>query len=131
MILRVETLSQARRHVVIARVYRPRHVLRANEEGGGFFDGTLRGTEADTGRPVLTNMVEARHGQREVAATLVTREGVYFVDDDGADVPQRLARTSRRQHEVQRLGRRDHDVGRVLDETLALFLRRIAGAQAD
>ncbi len=106
-------------------------VLGADEEGGDLFDGALRGAEADAGGPLLADVVEAGEGEREVAATLVAREGVNLVDDDGADVAQGLAGAGGGEHEVERLRRRDHDVRRRLDVGLAVLLRRVAGAQAD
>ena len=62
--------------------------------------------------------VEALEAQSQVRAALASRQRVHFVDDDGFHGAQRLARL-RREHEVQRLGRGDEDVGRV-----ALVLRR-------
>ena len=43
---------------------------------------------------------------------------------------ERLARR-RGEHQVERLGRRDQDVGRLLDELAPLLRRRVAGADAD
>ena len=55
---------------------------------------------------------------------------VDLVDDHGLDAAQRLARR-RGEHEVERLGRGDEDVGRVAHEAAALVGRRVAGAHAD
>ena len=49
--------------------------------------------------------------EREVRAALRGCERVDLVDDDELHRPQRLARL-RREHEVERLGRGDEDVGR-------------------
>ena len=65
------------------------------------------------GGPLLADVVEAGEGEGEVAAALVAREGVDLVDDDGADVAQGLAAAGGGEHEVERLGRRDQDVGRA------------------
>ena len=75
-------------------------------------------------------VVEALEGDREVAAALGGRQGVDLVDDHGLDAAQRLA-GGRREHQVQRLGRGDEDVGRVADEVAPLVGRRVAGADAD
>ena len=77
-----------------------------------------------------TDVIEAGDGQREVTAALVASEGVNLVDDDGADVAQRLAAAGGGEHEVERLRRRDQDVRRVLDEApggLSAAYRRCAG----
>ena len=46
------------------------------------------------------------------APRLVRRDGVHLVDDDGLHLGERLA-GRRRQHQEQRLGRGDQDVGRL------------------
>ena len=45
--------------------------------------------------------------------------------------PRSVSRAARGEHEVERLGRGDEDVGRVADELAALVGRRVAGAHAD
>ena len=69
--------------------------------------------------------VRARCAPRLVAATRVD-----LVDDHRLDVAQRLA-GRRREHEVERLGRRDEEVGRVAHEPAPLVRGRVAGAHAD
>ena len=74
--------------------------------------------------------VEPLEREREVGAALGGGDRVDLVDDHRLDVAQRLARL-RREHEVERLGRGDEDVGRVADEAAALVGARVAGAHAD
>ena len=57
-------------------------------------------------------------------------DGMDLVHDHGLDVAQRLARGGR-EHQVQRLRRRDEDVGRRLREARALLRRSVAGADRD
>ncbi len=68
--------------------------------------------------------------QREVRAALRPRDGVHLVDDHRLDGAQHVARL-RREHEEERLRRRDEDVGRVAEDRLALLLRRVARADGD
>jgi hypothetical protein len=55
---------------------------------------------------------------------------VDLVDDHRLDVREDLARAAG-EHEVQRLRRRDEDVGRLAAHRGAVALRRVAGAHAD
>ena len=64
------------------------------------------------------------------APRFVPGDRVHLVDDHRLDAAQRLARL-RGEHQEERLGRRDQDVRRLLDELAALLLRRVAGADAD
>src|SRR6266540_912447 len=56
--------------------------------------------------------------------------GMYLVEDQRADTLQILAR-ARGEQQIQRLGGRDQDVGRVPKHRGALLLRRVAGAHAE
>ena len=56
--------------------------------------------------------------------------GVDLVDDHGLDAGERLARR-RREHQVQRLGRGDQQVGRATDQLLPVVGRRVARAHPD
>ena len=80
---------------------------------GGVFDRLDGGGEADAGRALLADVVEAGEGEGEVAAALVAGEGVDLVDDDGADGAQDLAAALGGEHEVERLRRGDQDVRRA------------------
>ena len=66
----------------------------------------------------------------EVGAPLGGGQGVDLVDDHRLDVAQRLAGL-RREHEVERLGRGDEDVGRVARRAGAAPRAGVAGAHAD
>ena len=68
-------------------------------------------------------VVEPLEGEGQVAAPLGGGQRVDLVDDHGLDAAQRLA-GRRREHQVQRLGRGDEDVGRVAHELAALVGRR-------
>ena len=74
--------------------------------------------------------LEPLERQREVRAALGRDERVDLVDDHGVDRAQRLARV-RGEQQVERLGRRDQDVGRLALEPRALGGRRVAGADGD
>ena len=74
--------------------------------------------------------VEAFEREGEVGAALVVGDGVDFVDDDGADAAEVLARLAGGEQDVERLGRGDEDVRRVAQHGGALFGERVAGADA-
>ena len=101
----------------------------ADEEAGGVFDGLDGGGEADAGRALFADVVEAGEGEGEVAAALVAEEGVDLVDDDGLDGAEDLAAAFGGEHEVEGFGGGDEDVRGRLDDRLALGLGRVAGAE--
>ena len=74
--------------------------------------------------------VEPLEGDREVGATFRAGDRVHLVDDDRLDALQRLAGPAG-QHEEQRLGGRDQDVGWSGREGTALVGRCVARADAD
>jgi hypothetical protein len=102
----------------------------AAEEPGHLFDGPDRRRQPDALRRLLEQRVEPFERQGQVGAALAAGDRVHLVDDDGLDVPQRLARLRREQQE-QRLGRGDEDVGRVPGEPPSLVGGGVAGADAD
>ena len=71
--------------------------------------------------------LEPLEREHQVAAALRGHQRVNLVDDDGLHVAQRLARAGS-EHQVQRLWRRDENVGRVPDQPSALFGRRVTTA---
>ena len=73
--------------------------------------------------------LEPLERQHQVRAALGGRERVDLVDDYRLDAAQDLARL-RREHQVERLGCRDQDVGRRARELLAILGGRVAGAHA-
>ena len=108
-----------------------RGTLRPDQEARDLVDRALRGGEADAGRAFVGDVVEPGDAERHVAAAPVADEGVDLIDDEGADVSQGRARLGRREHQVERLGGGDEDVGRVLGDRLALGGRRVAAAHGD
>ena len=78
----------------------------------------------------LEQRVEPLQRERQVGAALGAGDGVHLVDDHRLDPAQGFARL-RGQHQEQRLGRRDQDVRRLLEQLPPLLLRRVAGADAD
>ncbi len=93
------------------------------EEGGDRLDRADRGRQADAlrGWPLvrLEQGVQALERHGEVGAPLGPGHRVDLVDDHRLDAHEPRARL-RRQHEEQRLGRRDEDVRRVRGEPAAL-----------
>ena len=73
--------------------------------------------------------LEAFERQGEVRATLRGRERVDLVDDHPAHRAQRVA-CPRREHEIERLGRGDEDVGRRAQQRGAFLALGVAGAHA-
>jgi hypothetical protein len=71
--------------------------------------------------------LEPLDGERQMGPALARDEGVDLVDDEDLDGGERLAR-GRREHEVERLGRRDEDVGGGSRHPCALSGRRVARA---
>ena len=68
--------------------------------------------------------------QREVRAALVAGQRVHLVDDHRLDVRELLAIALHRDHQRQRLGRREQHVRRAAHHQPPLFDRRVAGAHA-
>ena len=97
------------------------------EEARDLVERALRRREADALRWRVGDRVEALERQREVRAALRGRERVDLVDDHGLDAAQDLPRL-RREHQVERLGRGDEDVGRRAGDVLAFLRGRVAGA---
>ena len=64
-------------------------------------------------------------------AALRAGDRVDLVDDDGARCAEHSSSAHARQHDVQRLGRRDEDVRRLAQHSRARRRRRIAGANRD
>ena len=118
----VEPLAARRRH----DADRPR----AREEPCDLLAGPHRGREPDALHRRGRELVEPLERQGEVRAALGAGERVDLVDDDRLDAAQRLA-GRRREHEEQRLGRRDEDLGRMRHERPALGRQRVARADAD
>ncbi len=102
----------------------------AAEEARDLVERALRGREPDALGWRVGERLEPFQREHQVRAALRGCERVDLVDDDGLHAPQRLARLGG-EHEVERFGRGDEDVGRVADELLAFLARRVAGAHGD
>ena len=107
-------------------------VVAPAEEAGDLVERALGGRQPDALR---RGSVAARRSSRssvsgEVGAPLGGGQRVDLVDDHRLDAAQRLARL-RGEHQVERLGRGDQEVGRVADQPAALVGRGVAGAHAD
>ena len=72
----------------------------------------------------------ARREIARCAPRFVACNCVHLVEDQRLDRAQHVARL-RGEHQVERLGRRDQDVGRLLEDLAPLLLRRVAGAHRD
>ena len=101
----------------------------AAEEAGDLVERALGGRQADALDGPVGDGVEALEGERQVGAALGGGQGVDLVDDHGLDAPQGLA-GRRGEHQVERLGRGDEQVGRVAQHAPALVGRGVAGAHA-
>jgi hypothetical protein len=75
-------------------------------------------------------VLEAFEGEGHVGAALGGGEGVDLVDDHGLDIDQRGAGL-RGEHQVERFGSGDEDVGWAADERPALLRGGVAGAHPD
>ena len=119
----VERLRRARRHDLDRRGA-------ARGSGRPRRSGAPSPTGRCAGPAVSSERVEALEAHREVRAALGGRDRVDLVDDHGVDVLERLAGLAR-EHQVERLGRRDEDVGRRGDELAPVGGGRVARADAD
>jgi hypothetical protein len=107
-----------------------RRVVGATQEAGHHVERALGGGQPDAlGRP-LAQLGQPLERQRQVRAPLGGNQRVDLVDDDRLDLAQRLAGLGG-EHEVERLGRGDEDVGRVAHQLAADVGRRVARAEAD
>ena len=104
--------------------------LRAAEEARDLVQRTHGRAEADPLRGLVEERVEPLEADAEVGAALGAGDGVHLVDDHGVDAAQGLARLAG-QHEEERLGRGDQDVGRGGAELAAVGGAGVARAQAD
>src|SRR5438128_8401089 len=101
---------------------------RADQQTRDVLDRPLGGGEADALPPVAGQGIEPLERQRKVGSPLVARHRVDLVDDDRPGGPQEGAAALRGQEDVERLRRRDQDVGGPADHQVALGGRRVAGA---
>ena len=93
---------------------------------GGRLDGRR---QPDPLQPAPAQRVEALERERQVSPALVADQRVDLVDDDLLAAGEDRPPARRGQQQVQRLRRRDQQVGRVADDAGAVGRRRVAGAQ--
>ena len=102
----------------------------AAEEAGDLLQRAHGGGETDALGGGLEHRVEPLEAEREVGAALGAGDGVHLVDDHRAHAAQRLPRLAG-QHEEQRLGRGDEDVGRLGGEPAPVGGAGVTGADTD
>jgi hypothetical protein len=105
------------------------------EEPGDELERALGRAQADPLRRTASlagadEPVEALEAEREVSTALGPGDRVDLVDDHVLDAAQDLARLAR-QHQVQRFGRGDQDVGRPPREVATILGGRVAGPARD
>ena len=113
-----------------AGVDHPARALRADHEAADLLERVLRRRQADPLHRPLGHLLQALERDREVRAALGLRDGVDLVDDHGLGAGEDLPHLAG-EHQVQRLGRGDEDVRRVLGHVPPVLLRGVAGADAD
>ena len=109
-------------------------VVHAREQTGHHVERALRGREADALQMAAglgDQAVQPLEAQGQVAPPLVAGQRVHLVDDDGVHAAQHGPGGGRGQQQVQRLGRGDQNVRRVLAHGGPLGRRRVAGAHGD
>ena len=91
----------------------------AAEESRDLLQRTLRGGQPDPLGRVVHQRLEPLQRQHQMGAALRRRDRVDLVDDHGPNAPQRLPGGGR-EHQVERFGRGDEDVGRVRQQSATL-----------
>ena len=109
---------------------RGRPVVLAAQEAGDLVERALRGRQADALEGTVDHRLQPLERQGQVGAPLGGGQGVDLVDDHRLDPAQGLTGL-RGQHQVQRLGRGDQQVGRVADELAPLVGRGVACPHPD
>ena len=95
--------------------------VEAGKVSGHFIHRLLRGREADAGRALSRDVIEACQGERQVCASFVLNQVMDLVDDDRFDGAEEGAASRRREHDVEGFRRRVEDVRRVVVDVVALF----------
>ena len=104
--------------------------LVAAEEFGDLLERPLGGRERNALRWTFGDLLEPLQGHHQVSAPLGRGHRVDLVDDDRLDADKGLSRR-RGEHQVERLGRGDQQIGRAPDQLLAVVGRRVAGTHPD
>jgi hypothetical protein len=102
----------------------------AGQEAADLVERPLRRRQADPLQLPACGAVEPLECQREMGAALGLGDRVDLVDDDPLRPGEDLAR-ARGQHQVERLGGGDEDVGRAAQHRLAIALGGVAGPDPD
>ena len=100
------------------------------DEPADLLERPLGRREPDALDRVLDEPLEPLDREREMDAALGAGDRVHLVEDQRLDAPKALA-GGRREHQEERLRRRDQDVRRLLHELAALLGGGIAGPDAD
>ncbi len=100
------------------------------EESGDLVQGPLGGGETHPLRWRVADRLQPLERERQVRTTLRTGHRMDLVDDHRVDVGQGLP-GPRGEHEVERLGCRDEDVGRMAHQRATLVGGGVAGADSD
>ncbi len=102
----------------------------AGDEPADLLERPLRRREPDPLERLARQALEPLDGQRQVRAALRPGDGVHLVENQGPDAGERVARAGGQQ-QIERLGRRDQQVGRMPEHRRALLLGRVAGPHRD
>ncbi len=108
--------------------------MHAREQAGHHLERTLGGREPDAlhvATACRNKVVQSLEAQRKMATAFVARQRVHLVDDHRVHAAQQRPRGRRGKEQVQRLGRCDQNVRRVLTHGGALGSRRVAGPYGD
>ena len=103
---------------------------RAAEEAGHLVERADGRRQPDALGRLREQGVEPLQAEAEVGAALGAGDRVHLVDDHGLDLAQALAGLAG-EHQEQRLGRRDQDVGRRARQGAPLGRRGVSRADAD
>ncbi len=99
----------------------------ARDEAPDLLERALGRAQRDALERGVDEPLEPLDRQRKMSTPLRPGDGVHLVEDQRLDPPERLARL-RRQQQVERLGRGDQDVGRLLHHLPAFLGGCVAGA---
>ncbi len=102
-----------------------------DQQPGHRLDRPLGGGQADPLDRLLRHVGQSFQGQGQVGASLVRRDRVDLVHDDGAHAAQHGPAPLGRHHEVERLRRGDQDVRRPLEHGGPLGRDRVTGPDRD
>ena len=108
----------------------PARASRPDEEARDLLERLLGGRQPDPLDIVARGVSQPFERESQVRAALGGRHRVDLVDDARLSAGEQLLRAAG-QHQVERLGGGDQDVGRLAEHRLPLALGRVAGAHGD